>query len=152
MIVVFQSFPLPPSVNQLYATGRHGKRYPTKALRDFKQSVIGWATIYRQDLKQARQYFHEIIYSDCSMMLHVDVLIHFRYSTFFTQDGKRKKIDAANRTKALYDSLGDILGIDDLYFSPGGAEPVIIPDTEIECTTIRMRTRRIRTLTEVPLQ
>jgi len=52
-------------------------------------------------------------------VIKVDRLYYFKPHKIVTKEGKPRKIDISNRIKALDDTLSQLIGIDDSYFTTG---------------------------------
>lgn len=112
---------LPPSSNNIYATGRGGIRFLTKEAKAFKLKAI--SLIQTNCMAKITKLDREAIYQ-------------VRYEFYFPQEeivnktfgsGKKdaaqsryKRMDVENRVKLVADSLATAIGIDDCQFFEGG--------------------------------
>lgn len=113
-IVIFSGIPIPPSVNQCYASFvRRGviNRVPSKLLRDFKSDFKRWADPHSIALAAGAQKIRGWL--DAGNFLQLEIKIYFTADKVFTKDGKVKRNDASNRLKAAEDALFERLYCDD---------------------------------------
>lgn len=107
--------PMPPSENNLYPTGWHGKRIRSRALEDYRKGVIialrrGYCGSLTESVKtKIMQSWIKEGYG-----LKVDASFYFKSLT--TKKGSVRRIDVSNRLKALHDALAIVFQIDDRYF------------------------------------
>jgi len=97
---------LPPSVNQCYATNfTTGRRFPTKALGDFKKA-------FKQVIRPSNSEINAL--QGKRLCLIIELWMH--HERLYCKDGSIKKLDASNRCKPLEDAIADLIGIDDRFF------------------------------------
>jgi len=111
-VVLFKRFPLPPSVNELYATiGR--KRVRSSVYRSYVRAALIWMKMNPEIVKQARELSIE---TGPHRFIHIDTIFYMNRKNIICADGRPKRNDTSNRLKALHDVLSEIIGIDDSYF------------------------------------
>lgn len=117
MLAVITDFPMPPSVNGLFA-GK-ARRYASDEYKRFKMEVAGWALKNAAIIRNARKQIepHD--------RLRIDTYFAFRHERLYTLKGKDKMLDASNRIKALHDALAPILGRDDCHTWAGHFEKIV---------------------------
>lgn len=135
---ILNDFPLPPTVNKLYATAKTGHRFKSREAKEFEHQADIWMLTRRGILNDIRKHFQAKIHS--SHWIRVDMYIHLESQKLFTKQGKLKKIDAANRIKPAHDKLSELIGIDDKHFSVGKAEFVL---SDRNCILIVLRSSKI---------
>ena len=117
-------FPLPPSVNALYATvGR--RRVKSREYRVFERSVLAWMKFHTIEVDEAREL---TLQTGPYRYIHIDCVFYMLRSRIICKNGLPKRNDSANRQKALDDVLSKILGIDDSYFWSGAYDKVAVDD------------------------
>lgn len=128
------NFPMPPSVNKLYAyTG--SRVVKTKVYRKFDEDVRRWR--YGNDgvVRQIREF----IVGLKEHVIHIDTYFHMGRASVLTKEGKPKRNDTSNRIKALHDVLAEhILGIDDCYFWSGSFEKVVLDGANEQSEHVRI--------------
>ena len=85
---------MPPSVNHLYVTARHGRRVLSTEGRKYKQAVKADLV----PLENAPEW----------LVLKIVLYMPLRY-----KNGKVRRFDVSNRIKILEDALCEGMGIDD---------------------------------------
>ena len=111
---MLKNLPLPPSINNLYATYK-GHRIKSVEGKVFDKKI---------------QYYklkHMLLLEEISLFLKdkcikVDRYFVFHKSRVFCKNGDIKKLDVTNYVKSLDDGLSLLLGIDDRYFKSGVCE------------------------------
>ena len=148
MRIIFDKFPLPPTENHAYPTGKHGKRFKGKALRQFEKAAEHWRLEHMELVRRATVFIRNAcpnpedhVVVDCYLGFHRDSLI-------WPVKGTRRKNDAQNRVKALFDVLGKLVQKDDSQMFPGRIEPVIVLPSTPQCSLIVMTTARLRRMTQ----
>jgi len=116
-----EKLPMPPSVNQCYATvGR--RRVSSSSLRKFKTETVMWAVFNRPHLVEVRKDIEE---SFKGKKVYLKFLFRFSDKKLFTKKDKiPKKIDVSNRIKPAEDMVCELLGFDDRYVFKVQAEKV----------------------------
>ncbi len=121
---------MPPSSNNCYVTSRSGHRFPSRELKAFKSEMLDWSKENLEALTRAIDEFRAPMKTE-QRFIRMDRYFIFPRERVLCLDGTAKKLDASNRIKCLDDSLSDILGIDDCWFSSGytakliGKEPSV---------------------------
>lgn len=117
-------FPLPPSVNELYATvGR--RRVKSIPYKRFEDQLRIWMMTNHDQLQLA---WSLSMNTGPNNFLHVDCRFHMMRGNILCKDRTPKRNDTSNRIKALHDALSQILGIDDSYFWSGTFDKVAVDD------------------------
>lgn len=150
VIIIFDNFPIPPSLNHCYPTVFSRKlgraiRVSSGELKKFKRAADNWEASRPEVVKAARRY----LLPNHRNLIQVDAYVGLHSECLFTREATRKKYDVSNRVKPLHDALAEILGIDDRFFSVGETQPVLIPKEKTECVLIRMAIREIQTMSQV---
>lgn len=109
--LVIPCFPLPPSENQIYMNLPGRGRCATKELKDYKKACSEWYLGADLKIKQAIRS-HKLH----GHILRIDSQLYFARERIYTKDGRIKKMDVANRLKALHDQICEMIGIDDSQF------------------------------------
>jgi len=116
-----------PSENQMYPTGKHGRRFPSQHLKKFRQNITFWTFQNAINVKSARMLCKRWL--EEGKFIHVDATFGFPNEKLFTKKNTVKVLDTSNRIKALHDALStDILLIDDRYFWSMSAIKIVVPD------------------------
>lgn len=118
MRYALDELPMPPTVNQIYATNfQTGRRFKAKCYGDFLKMMDYWAMERTQLLNKINQDYSYFVNKAHRIKVH----------SFFAFP--RSKIntcgDPSNRIKALHDSLKGLIKIDDRFFTVGNAENII---------------------------
>lgn len=138
------NFPVPPSVNKLYAHIPHNggmRMIKTRDYRDYERLVYLWLTNNRDQVKGTR----DLVRAIGEQVLHVDSTFHMGRGEIVCKNGKPKRNDTSNRLKALHDVLSSVIvGIDDCYFWSGSFSKVVIEnEKEVGHVTITFKLRKI---------
>lgn len=145
MTFTIEKFPIPPSVNGLYAHVR-GRMVKTKAYRDYDRDVYKWITHNQVQLVGARNFVKGFTEK---YVLNVDTRFYMNKKSIVCKSGKPKRNDTSNRIKALHDVLGSIiLGVDDSYFWSGLFDKFSTEDGSEEYVQITMTLRVISAAAE----
>lgn len=108
--IIFKNYPLPPSVNSIYKhfvqKGR-ARRVPTQLLKNYKAECEKWNFINCGTVQKARVFLN--------VEKHIKVECYVCISTK-RRAGAFKRMDVANRAKALLDALVVTLDIDDRFY------------------------------------
>ena len=113
LIIRITNLPLPPSVNQVYATTRGGKRVMTQKGKTFKQQVrsrVGAECASRTDLVDLAA-----LPLSLKIEIFLDTVVNKGWSTGKAKT-RYKRVDTTNRQKLLEDAVSEALGIDDSQF------------------------------------
>lgn len=121
-LYLFDKFPFPPSVNSMYPVGKHGKKYSSEELRNFKAFVDLYAAQNRQAVQNCSEELKFEIAAQRQWIQVSTYVVRPASKIWNTHDRKMKESDVANRIKATHDALANIIGIDDRYFSVGPTE------------------------------
>lgn len=132
-MIVFDDFPLPPSVNSCYPT-IGGRRVRSGDLKKFLVWAARWKALHMRQMldceDQLRAWMRE------GYQIRVDSWFCFEYSRVYTKKYEIKALDAHNFTKPLHDALAELLNIDDRHFFSGLAEKVTTTTQEQQCTIV----------------
>jgi len=162
---IFDNLPFPPTVNKMYATvinpkfinwirrgGNHRNpkgrppqsyRILTKDSNAYKARMAQWAIFNSDIVKKASDKLKEELLLE-NKVIELRAYFCLPREQIWYKNGKFKKMDAANRLKALHDSLSDVLGIDDKYFYPGPSPKVILSgDRKSECVLVIMEPKPV---------
>lgn len=112
------NYPFPPSLNKSYPTNRMGRRFPSQELTKFKNAAKLYAI--SQDLAALVSDCTRVV-KDEDVFIKVDLLFSIPKSAMFTKDQRVKKLDVDNRIKAVFDSISDLIQVDDRHFQVGSA-------------------------------
>lgn len=126
-MIHIKEFPMPPSVNALYANGRHGGRFKTQKYREFEIQAHNWMIKNGHLLSYMREYVKKATESPYEV-LQTDIMFFFPATEIWTKAGKPKRNDCRNRLKALDDAIAKILDIDDCYFVAGFIDRTAMPN------------------------
>lgn len=136
---VIDGFPLPPSVNGLYAWVQ-GRMVKSKEYRDYEKKVHSWLVDNQEQIKSVRQFIKNL----GLQVIHIDSVFHITKHEIICLNGKPKRNDTANRLKALHDVLASfILGIDDSYFWSCAADKIAVDGKSSACVNITLKLRNI---------
>lgn len=117
--ITVRGFPMPPSVNNVYANVPSGGRRKTDTYKSYEQTVSHWALQNAHQLNVLRDWVTQIPRAHA---IRIDHIFHFHAFRIVTRGGKPMKNDSWNRPKVLHDCLAALLGIDDCYFWSGVLE------------------------------
>lgn len=123
--LIFDSFPLPPTSNNIHATimvGGQLRRINSKEYQAFLKDAKIWAARNNDRLNVLKKLCMDAIAKD--KMISIDAYFCFTHEQLWTQKNKPKKIDGSNRIKPCHDALAMILGIDDCMFWRGTFEKI----------------------------
>ena len=140
--------PIPPSVNAQYATiMRRGKpiRISSKEAKTYEAVFKAWTMNNRETLKVARE---DII--RWNKPLSISMVVAFNRERLVTKDGRLKRLDVSNRTKAVHDLLAAALGIDDCLFVSCPIQKVVA-DTYEEQVVVAIRPMELQGLSKIDL-
>lgn len=98
------------SDNNLYFNNGRGGRWPTYQLKEFKELMRRWAMANIYTIKHAKEIFTS------KDVLQMKIFLGCPHDRLFTKDGSIKKFDPQNWTKALIDSMAELIEIDDRNF------------------------------------
>lgn len=123
--ITIKGFPMPPSMNNLYANRPNGGRFKTLGYKSFEQTVQWWCTQNAHQVDRLRDW---VLHLPEKHGIRVDHIFHFLPHKIITKAGKPRKNDTWNRPKALHDVICEYLSIDDSFFWSGSVEksPIII--------------------------
>lgn len=109
-MATLNKFPMPPSVNQLYANNFNGSgrgRYKTKIYQQFEKDCQMWQVRNWQKVASAQLELKD------ANFVSLKAAFYFPKNLIITKLGKAKKLDLDNRLKGLLDQLTDLLKFDD---------------------------------------
>lgn len=109
--------PIPPSLNNAYPTGRHGKRFKSSDLVKWEREFDMWAFLHMTAVKSARTQFAEIT---AGKYLSVSCVYYFKRERILCRNGNPKRCDVDNRLKHLLDKVSKLVGFDDSLIWQGG--------------------------------
>jgi hypothetical protein len=141
--------PLPPSSNHQYATIiRRGRpiRIPSKETKDYEKIFKAWLIKNKEAITGAKE---DIV--QWNKPLSISMVVAFSRERLVTKDGRLKRLDVSNRTKALHDLISDALGIDDCLFVSCPTEKVVA-DTYGEQVVVCIRPTELRSLSKVDIE
>jgi len=116
------NIPIPPSDNQLYNNSLFGRTKTVKYLKFLNDSSM---MLRNKDIMKSCVEF-----KDKELFLYSTLFVHRK--TMFCKNGKRKRFDITNRTKASNDLFSKYTGIDDMFICEYKIQYVIIPEEEKE--------------------
>lgn len=143
---------MPPSTNNLYYTaskrnigfGKGVRRYRTESYKVFQETMRQWSMVVGREAKQFSIEMWKWI--EGGQYLHLDRFYIFPKGKVFAQNHRGpRKLDTSNRDKALDDSLGAILGVDDSYFFSGSHEKIVDEEQNREFACVHVKPCRERT-------
>ncbi len=115
LILTFLAMPIGPSVNAAYATGKYGRRFKSKEMRDWEREMDIWAKSvkHKTSLKVAQE---ALKLTSKKTNLEITLNFLFEKGRILCKDGSSKRLDLDNRAKAILDNLSKKIGIDDCRF------------------------------------
>lgn len=113
--IALKKLPMPPTINKSLMVAR-GRMIHTKESRIFKKQIEDIEFYNFHEITKTRKYF-----SDHRGERFIKIHVHyfFRADELYYKNGKLKKMDCHNRSKAIYDGVSTLVGVDDRYFVPG---------------------------------
>lgn len=147
--IIFDHYPVPPSVNALYKHFRDprkkGKivRVSTDEHKDYKERARKWALVNRRLVEQAKLYLRDELH------IKVTVYVGIHDRDIYTKDGKVRQLDVSNFGKALYDCLADSLEIDDRHFADCRLIKTVAEDHQPWHCTVVFQRHDLQRLAEV---
>lgn len=118
---LFHRFPMCPTANRLVAPVR-GRLIATREKRAWENEVRSYHLRHHRQINQVKNTLADMKRKAGFLILNVDTYFVFPYSKLFTKDGRPKKLDANNRTKATLDAIATLTNIDDRYYFGGYCE------------------------------
>ena len=111
--ILVTGYPLPPSENQMYRNVPGVGRVATKELKEYRKLCAEFEVKNKHIFDQIRKFLAQ----DRALFKHlkVDYFFTFKHERLFTKSGDPKKLDAANRVKAIQDCFFHSIGIDDKH-------------------------------------
>lgn len=128
-MLVFEGIPLPPSSNKQYVSFlRRGRIIHAKAkeLVAWRKEFDVWALQNATGVIFGREFV-----KDKKLCVHAD--IYWPKEKLYTKAGGVRKIDVANRMKALHDTLASLLLTDDSQFWTVSASKKEGPESVTVC-------------------
>lgn len=113
-VITLNNMPMPPSENHSYPTGKHGRRFKSKALTDFQKLFSLCFSASGDDVPKFKELVQSWVTNNIRM--YVTIGFYFKEERILTKDGRSKRLDTTNRLKAVCDSLAESLGVDDKEF------------------------------------
>lgn len=114
MIIFLHALPIPPSCNKAYPTGRHGRRFVSQELKDWREEVNSkW---YPANIGSVREGQRLCLNCEKEFFIEISCSFFFLRPTILTLDGYPKKKDVSNLLKPLHDAVSGLINIDDRYF------------------------------------
>lgn len=143
-VLLIKGFPLPPSENILYRNVPRVGRVATKELKQYREECKIWE--YQN--KAAAETFKNMCFKHWSntSMFQFDYFFIMKKERIFTKDGRPKRLDVANRIKAMQDSLCNILGLDDKHIFSSYIEKLV---GEKECVHIEIKPHSLNSAVEL---
>ena len=141
--IIIRGYPIPPSDNDLkmpvrrYAKGKKFKILTfcdSKKYLSYKSDLNVWwmgnNQTYHDDFMLIRKWLMQ------GKVLHLEAQFRMHRGRIWTLENKPQRIDAANRLKALQDTLAHLIQIDDTVFFKVTIEKTEIPKDRRECMYI----------------
>jgi Holliday junction resolvase RusA-like endonuclease len=110
LILTFLAMPIGPSVNAAYATGKYGRRFKSKEMRDWEKQMDLWWTKNRALFKEVKQAVNKVPKRNT---FEITIDFFFEQSRILCKDLTPKRLDLDNRIKAMLDNICEKIGIDD---------------------------------------
>lgn len=120
--IFLAGMPMPPSENMMYRNVAKIGRALTKEARQYQKEMQVWACVSNQKITHARLLFDNEFY------LGIDVYLYFPKERIICKNGSPKKLDTANRLKALLDSVARNCGWDDCKFWNVSVHKLVSPN------------------------
>jgi hypothetical protein len=144
-MITLRSYPMPPSVNELYFNNLYNGgrgRIKSQSYKQFERAVSIWAMQNQATLMQARDLTTRL---NAKNVLRIDSVFYFyERKILMKADGKEpvngfrakkkgepKASDTSNRLKAMEDTLCALLGIDDCWIWAGSFTKAPFPESPI---------------------
>ncbi len=124
-----KSFPLPPSINAVYANHSSRGRIKTQVMHKYEDQVKAWCLKTGHALQSARVLISNLPHN---YALHLDRHFYFKHDSILTKKNRPKRNDTTNRIKALDDALAAILGCDDSLFWSGSETKSCLSNEELD--------------------
>lgn len=153
-------YPWPPSENHLFRdrmvkiNGRLVTRGRCKsgAYKAYEREVQRWLNARFGIIMQARDFLLKALAGRPTAMIRIDSLYCLPYEMLWTKPPRPrlKRLDAANRLKAQFDTLSKALAIDDHFFYPGPTRKALLEpeDGDEPCVTMKLTVTHILTRSE----
>lgn len=111
-MVKLSKFPMPPSVNEMYANNwKAGRgRFKTKEYIAFDNICHLWVLKNQKTISDGKLLLKQ------APFLEIDCVFYFPESRILTKKGMPKRLDVDNRVKALLDKVSKIFELDDSSF------------------------------------
>lgn len=138
--------PLPPSVNEQYATILRGNipiRIPSKIAKQYEKIFWQWKLSNSKAVNQARD---DIV--KWNSPLEIEMYVAITKERMFTKDGRLKSWDVTNRSKSLHDLLASVLGIDDKLFVSTPMQKIVADVCE-EQVVVVLRPSKVNRFSEM---
>ena len=164
---VIRDFPMCPTVNALYSSGRFNtnknkfakptmkaKRWKSDAYKVFETYAAQWATKNSKLVREIKEKTREAVCK--GFQIRVDSYFVFPKSKLICKSKKvgnpTKEIDASNYIKASHDLLAKIIQIDDRHFWAGHYEKIETLDTDQPKIVFTLSQFKPRNIDELYLQ
>lgn len=157
MNIIIKEFPMPPSVNQMWASIR-GRLIKTSIGRKYEKECHIFMHMKGSTIREWRTDIAKHLATNRAIA--VDFYFVFHESRLFAQTedkktgrkiGDVKRLDVDNRLKPCIDELSKMLGIDDRYFFAGEREKLWCKSSENEQVIIRIRPHQAREIKELDI-
>lgn len=138
-----ENIPFPPSTNQLFA-GKT-RRYKSQKYKFWSQEFDIWALKHISAVRGASKFVREYLAQGPDNFITLGIELNVTPQMIFTKDGRNKRIDAHNFTKALIDAISEELKCDDSRFFLSNVEFVCYDNKDFSPNvTITLEKTRLR--------
>lgn len=110
--VTLKDISMPPSINNAYPTGAHGKRFKSAEYRKWEESLKTWGRFNSHILNNARRTFNT---PRAGFFIDLHCSFKFEKSKILTLDHRPKICDLDNRIKIIIDGITKLIGFDDKW-------------------------------------
>lgn len=108
------NLPMPPSENMSYPMGKYGRRFKSKELTQFQKRLTEIFLSNISSKKEGVELITRWIGQGGGLSVEFDFF--FRKQRVLCKDGRSKRLDVANRLKAISDSIAEGFQFDDCEF------------------------------------
>lgn len=135
-MIIINGLPLPPSINQSYATNfKTRRRFKSKDLTNFEKLIANYWLERNLQLQENRKIIESWIKEKRD--LSFTCIFYLDHKRIFTSDMRKKKMDVSNRIKAIEDSIVGWLWYDDCHHTKVMAIKTPTPN-ESESVTVKI--------------
>lgn len=142
-VIILESFPFPPSVNESYKVAKFGFKAGLRGsdvLNRFKQDVQFYKQKHLVDLLKAHAKVQGWL--DDGFVVSSRIYLLWPYEDVFTKTKRAKskfhRLDGNNRIKAVTDAVADCLDIDDSYFFDEATVKMVQMERMPKCAIITL--------------